>query len=175
MRFASEAHAGQFRKGTATPFILHPVAVVQVLAASGASEDVICAGYLHDVVEDSPVTLETIEAAFGARVAELVAAVTERKALPWLKRKREVIARLETADDDVLLLKGADLLVNVTDVVLDHAELGDAIWSRFRRGPAEQVWYYGSSADVVLTRLKGYGLMRTALRERIAELRRLVT
>jgi (p)ppGpp synthase/HD superfamily hydrolase len=174
MRFAAKAHAGQSRKGGIEPYLLHPVAVVQVIASSGGSEDVLCAGYLHDVVEDTSVTIEQVRDVFGARVAELVAAVTEDKRLTWMERKQAAITGLETADDDVLLLKGADLVVNITDVLLDHAELKDAVWERFRGTRDQQVWYYGSAADTVLRRLSGYGLMRTMLRERIAELRALV-
>jgi guanosine-3',5'-bis(diphosphate) 3'-pyrophosphohydrolase len=174
MRFAADAHRGQVRKGGIDPYFLHPVAVVQLLASSGGSEDVLCAGYLHDTVEDTDVTLEEIAVRFGPHVAGLVAAVTEDKQLRWMERKQAAIDALETAEDDVLLLKGADLAVNITDVVLDHREIGDAVWERFRGSPSEQIWYYGSAADIVLRRLSGYGLMRTLLRERIAELRGLV-
>jgi guanosine-3',5'-bis(diphosphate) 3'-pyrophosphohydrolase len=174
MRFAAAAHHGQVRKGGIDPYLLHPVAVVQLLASSGASEDVLCAGYLHDAVEDTEVTIEEVAAVFGLRVAGLVAAVTEDKQLRWRERKQAAIDALETAEDDVLLLKGADLAVNITDVVLDYREIGDQVWERFRGSPPEQVWYYGSAADIVLRRLTGYGLMRTLLRERISELRALV-
>ena len=75
----------------------------------------------------------------------------------------------------VLVLKGADLLVNITDVLLDHRTHGEDVWDRFRGGRDDQVWYYGSAADIVLARLTGYGLMRTALREAVAQLRRLVS
>jgi (p)ppGpp synthase/HD superfamily hydrolase len=175
MRMASTAHEGQVRKGGRAAYILHPVAVVQVLASSGASEDVLCAGYLHDAVEDSDITIEQIEEAFGERVGELVAAVTEDKRLAWTERKQAALTGLETADADVLLLKGADLVVNITDVLLDHRDVGDEVWSRFRGSPSEQVWYYGTAADTVLARLNGHGLVRTLLRERIRELRELVS
>ena len=53
-RFAERAHHGQIRKGTdGSPYILHPIAVAMVLASAGAADDLLVAGLLHDVVEDT--------------------------------------------------------------------------------------------------------------------------
>ena len=180
LRFAEKAHRGRVRKGTDAPYALHPVAVATLLAATGAPEEVIVAAYLHDVVEDEDVTIGEIAERFGSRVAELVAAVTERKEAAdgtrrtWRERKDETIAHLAGADAEVLLLKGADVCANITDVVLDHAVIGDAVWDRFRAGPELQVWYYGSVADAILGQLTGYGLLRTELKVRLAQVRALV-
>jgi (p)ppGpp synthase/HD superfamily hydrolase len=181
LRFAERHHRGRRRKGTDAPFVLHPVAVTALLAAAGASDDILCAGYLHDVVEDEDVTLTEIESCFGEHVADLVAAVTEEKRdangepRPWRTRKEETLERLASASNEVLLLKGADVCSNIADLVFDHAEHGDAVWERFRAGQAEQAWYYATVAETVLGRLAGYEPLRQELAQRLAELRAIAT
>ena len=175
LRLAERAHRGQLRKGSEVPYVLHPVAVAMLLLAAGADEDLVCAGFLHDVVEDSDTTLRGLDEQFGPRVARLVAAVTERKVaddgsrIPWDVRRNDTIAHLEHADDDVRALKAADLAANLGDLVLDHAEVGDELWARFNAGAAAQVWYYRRVGEIILT----HGtLPRLAqeVRERLAEL-----
>jgi (p)ppGpp synthase/HD superfamily hydrolase len=58
--FAEQAHRGQVRKGTEVPYITHPVGVSALLAQHGCSEDAVIAGLLHDVLEDTPTTLEDL-------------------------------------------------------------------------------------------------------------------
>jgi (p)ppGpp synthase/HD superfamily hydrolase len=90
---AAHAHRTQERKGSDVPYIVHPVQVSVILLRHGFAEDVAIAGLLHDVVEDQDVPLARIEADFGPEVAEMVAALTERKRegdvqRPWEARKR---------------------------------------------------------------------------------------
>lgn len=76
---AFKAHDGQMRKG-GDPYIVHPIAVAKIVAKElelGANE--VCAAFLHDVVEDTPYTIEDIRQAFGNDVAFLVDVVTKRK------------------------------------------------------------------------------------------------
>ena len=61
---AAEAHQGQYRKGTDTPYITHPYAVGLILMEAGCTEAVIIAGILHDTVEDTDLTLEFIRERF---------------------------------------------------------------------------------------------------------------
>ncbi|NIA02072.1 MAG: HD domain-containing protein, partial [Nitrospirae bacterium] len=65
IRFAIEAHAEQTRKGNDIPYITHPLTIALILSQAGASEDVIVAGILHDVVEDSDVELDDVLNEFG--------------------------------------------------------------------------------------------------------------
>ena len=62
MRFAARAHAGQLRKSSETPYFEHVAAVALVLDRMGFPEDVVIAGLLHDVVEDTVTTFEEITA-----------------------------------------------------------------------------------------------------------------
>ena len=74
--FASKAHEGQFRE-SGEPYIIHPVNVTYNLAMFHADGASLVAGMLHDVVEDTPVTLKDIEKEFGDEVARLVDGVTK--------------------------------------------------------------------------------------------------
>ena len=74
---ATAAHAGQVDK-VGQPYIYHPVRVGLALAHQRFDDDLVVAAILHDVVEDTPTTLDEIEAKHGARVAELVDALSQR-------------------------------------------------------------------------------------------------
>jgi len=74
LAFAARAHAGQTRKATDIPYIVHPVGVMLILIEAGENDpEGLAAALLHDTVEDTEVTLAQIQEAFGARVAEIVA------------------------------------------------------------------------------------------------------
>ena len=75
--FAAKAHAGVFRKWSGEPYIEHPERVAARLAAMGFPAEVVAAAFLHDVVEDTPVSGAEIAAEFGPEVAALVAEVTK--------------------------------------------------------------------------------------------------
>ncbi|WP_227002560.1 HD domain-containing protein [Komagataeibacter diospyri] len=77
--FAEAAHAsiGQTHKYSDDPYIVPPRCVARMVAQTGARDEVVAAALLHDVVEDTPVTLADIKAAFGADVATLVKMVTD--------------------------------------------------------------------------------------------------
>jgi (p)ppGpp synthase/HD superfamily hydrolase len=173
--FAARAHGEQRRKGTTTPYITHPVSVALYLMQVGRAEDVAIAGLLHDVVEDTDIGLEVIRVEFGDRVACLVAAVTEHKnedgvERPWEVRKREALEHLVGADEDVLALKAADALHNVSTTREALLRDGDSVWRRFKRGPRESLWYYGEIARLVRERLGDDRLCRD-LEAAVADLR----
>ncbi len=149
--FAARAHDGQRRKGTDIPYITHPVALAMMLREMDCPDEVIVAALLHDVVEDTPVSLAEVRREFGDAVAGLVEAVSEPdKSAPWEERKRHTIAALRDAPLPVKLLACADKLHNITTLARDHARLGDAVWSRFNRGRAQQAWYYRQLVDSLL-------------------------
>ena len=76
--FAAKAHANQVRS-SGEPYITHPLAVSYILLELGMDTDTICAAMLHDVVEDTDVTLEEIKKLFGQDVAMLVDRSEERR------------------------------------------------------------------------------------------------
>ena len=77
VRWATELHAPQRRDMDRAPFVLHPLEVAALLSGRGFDDDVIAAGLLHDVVENSEATVEDVRARFGERTATIVAALTE--------------------------------------------------------------------------------------------------
>lgn len=76
--FACEKHEGQFRK-SGEPYIIHPIAVAKILADLGFETNVLCAGLLHDVVEDCGVTYDDLLDDFNQEIADLVEAVSSIK------------------------------------------------------------------------------------------------
>ena len=79
--FAYEVHKGTKRKGKNVPYIVHPMDVASILIKNSASEDLVVAGLLHDVIEEENVKLIKISELFGETVANLVNAVTEPEEL----------------------------------------------------------------------------------------------
>lgn len=122
---ARQAHDGQFRK-SGEPYIRHCLAVAQILADMKLDATTIAAALLHDVVEDTGVTLEDIESEFGEKIAELVAGVTKMKQIPTGvegmyaakagDREMEYLRKMLLAmvsDFRVMLIKLADRLHNM--------------------------------------------------------------
>src|SRR5690606_11590930 len=101
--FAAGAHRGQRRKSTRVPYGAHARAGAARRCGWGCDDVVGVAGLLHDVVEDTPVTLEERARTFGAEVAALVEVVTEPdKALPWEARKGRTIAAVRAGTPGAL-------------------------------------------------------------------------
>ena len=123
IKFATKAHEGQLRK-SGDPYIVHPLAVMQILKDWGMDEDTCIAGVLHDTVEDTDVTLEDIRREFGETVAFLVDGVTKLGAARSGMRdldtylpatSNNLLRLLVAASDDVrvLIIKLADHLHNL--------------------------------------------------------------
>jgi (p)ppGpp synthase/HD superfamily hydrolase len=155
LRTAAVAHRSQMRKGSDTPYITHPSAVMMILLRSGFSDDeLLAAALLHDVVEDTDITLEQLQWRFPPRVCDLVAAVTEKKLddagqkRPWHVRKADKLASLRTASPEVLALALADKVHNLSTVLFDLRN--DAgIWSHFTGTPQETLRNYADVAALV--------------------------
>ena len=166
IKFVAEAHEGHYRKGTNIPYITHLINVMKILCENGCDTEVAVAGLLHDVVEDTPVSIDIVQRKFGKQVAELVAGASESEKLtkdvqpqtPWKKRKQHTIESLaNTSNLDKLMVSCADKLDNARAILHDYSELGDAIWTRFNAGKDEQKWYYRSLAKVFVQRGKEFG------------------
>ncbi|PAX52273.1 RelA/SpoT family protein [Brunnivagina elsteri] len=136
-RFAYELHQGQYRK-SGEPYICHPVAVAGLLRDLGGSAAMIAAGFLHDVVEDTEVTIEEIEQRFGAEVRCLVEGVTKLSKINF-KSKTEGQAEnfrrmfLSMAKDiRVIVVKLADRLHNMRtmEVMSEESRRRNALETR---------------------------------------------
>jgi (p)ppGpp synthase/HD superfamily hydrolase len=126
--FATQAHEGQFRKGSAKiPYITHPVRVTQSLWDCGErSPIVLAAALLHDTIEDCGKTYAEIQQRFGTAVANLVLEVTDEPGLSGKARKEMQVLRAPTMSIGAKKIKMADKGDNLNDIV-DH----DPGWSDF--------------------------------------------
>ena len=121
--FAKEAHANQCRY-SGEPYIMHPVAVAQILFELGMDPDSLVAALLHDTVEDTDTGLDVIKEKFGEDVANLVDGVTKLGKVPletWEERQAENIRKMFIAmsqDIRVVIIKLADRLHNMR--TLEH-------------------------------------------------------
>ena len=147
--FATERHAGQLRKGTTLPYILHPLETLQILSEMQADINVQIAGVLHDVLEDTDTTTEELSALFGDDVAALVSHHSEDKRKSWAERKTAAIAAAKAADERVKMLILADKLSNLRAIARDYAALGDDLWKRFNAPKEKQAWYYSGMLDAL--------------------------
>ena len=155
--FAARAHAGQVRKGTSTPYILHPLEAAAICATVTDDLEVLAAAVLHDVVEDTGISIDQVEEEFEARVANLVTGESEdkREGLPaaetWRIRKEEAIEHIRSAEDPgVKIICLGDKLSNMRAMHRDFEELGDELWSRFnQKDPNQHAWYYRTLAEAL--------------------------
>jgi guanosine-3',5'-bis(diphosphate) 3'-pyrophosphohydrolase len=132
LAFAAHKHRDQRRKDPeASPYINHPIALADVLVNEGGITDltVLCAALLHDTLEDTATTGEELAAAFGPRIAGIVAEVTDDKQLPKAERKRLQIAHAPGLSREAKLVKLADKICNLRDV----AQRAPAGWDLARR------------------------------------------
>ena len=152
LRWAATCHHGQSRRGCEAPYVEHVMGVALILDRLGFAEEVVIAGLLHDVVEDTAATLGDVEARFGPAVAETVRHCSEIKVdaegrkRPWIDRKRdhlEAMTRAPVAARSVIL---ADKLHNLVSIELDLRE-GRAVWPAFHADRSRVLWYHRAAID----------------------------
>ena len=118
---AASAHEGQHRL-SGEGYITHPVAVARVIAELGLDEQTIAAALLHDVVEDTEMTLDDIEEGFGAEVAAFVDGVTKLDRIEFSSKEHRQAATMRklfvamAKDLRVLILKLSDRLHNMRTI-----------------------------------------------------------
>ena len=117
-RFSSGAHEGQQRL-SGEPFIVHPLAVADILADMEMDTETIVAGLLHDTVEDTVYTSEDVAREFSPQIAELVEGVTKLGRIPYSSKEEQQVENLRkmfmamAKDIRVILIKLADRLNNL--------------------------------------------------------------
>ena len=109
LAFAADRHAGQTRDSGGVPFVTHPVEVACLLHEAGYSDEVVAAGVLHDVLEDTDVERAELEKRFGDRVAGLVAAVSDDPSIEnGAERKAALRQQVAASGEEAGVIFAAD-------------------------------------------------------------------
>ena len=117
--FAAQKHVDQRRKGAAAePYMNHLTEVAELVArATSGDLDVVIAAILHDTVEDTDTTIDELRVAFGSRIADLTAEVTDDKSLPKQIRKELQIEHAAHASWGAQVIKLADKTSNLRSLI----------------------------------------------------------
>ncbi len=144
--FATKAHKGQRRKTEDIDMIFHPFTVGMLLQRNGCEENIVVAGILHDVVEDTPYTFENIKKEFGEEVMKYVYDASEpNKNLEWEDRKKHTIEHIKTAPIGSKLIVACDKISNLEDLYEKIEIYGEEkSFAALKRGKDLQKWYYCS-------------------------------
>ena len=126
--FADAQHAGQ-KRDSGESYISHPLAVASILASLQIDDQTIVAGLLHDLVEDTSVTLDQVEEMFGPQVRRLVDGVTKLSKLEFRNRHEAQAENLRrmfmamSSDIRIILIKLADRLHNMRTIHSHRSQL----------------------------------------------------
>jgi (p)ppGpp synthase/HD superfamily hydrolase len=147
INFAAQKHTKQRRKDEDnSPYINHPISVMNHLSLGGISEtDVICAGILHDTIEDTKTTKEELEKEFGKHITNIVLECSDDKSLHKVKRKQLQIEHVKDASTEAKLVKLADKYDNLSGLLTNPP----AKWSK------AEIHGYGVWCYAVYLGLKG--------------------
>jgi (p)ppGpp synthase/HD superfamily hydrolase len=154
LRWAAVCHQGQERRGSGVPYVQHVVAVAMILDRLGYGQEVVIAGLLHDVVEDTEATLDEVSSRFGPVVAAIVAHATEVKLddrgvkRPWIDRKRDHLAAMASAPAEARAVLLADKLHNLVSIARDLRD-GRPIWGRFNAPRSDVLWYHQTAINLL--------------------------
>lgn len=150
IRFAVEAHSGVERRGKGFPYIVHPMEAMAIVATMTPDQEILAAAALHDVVEDTDVTLDDIRSRFGDRVAQLVDTESDhlKDEMDWRTRKEDSLKRLRAATRDEKIVALGDKLSNMRAIARDYNSEGEVFWDRFRvKEKSVHGWRYHALLD----------------------------
>jgi len=148
-QIAVKAHHGQTRKTDATPYIVHPVAVALLLARHGFDDAVIAAAFVHDVVEDTEITLDEIQNELGKEVASLIAPLTHDSSLSWEDKKLGYIEMVRIANERVKAIATADKISNAQSLLEAYEINGSEIWKYFNARRDKKIWFERSMLSML--------------------------
>jgi (p)ppGpp synthase/HD superfamily hydrolase len=128
-------HAGQRQKVNGHPYVEHPVLVASDVGRAGFEPEMVAAALLHDIVEDSDMTVHELRERFGERVADLVDAMTDEAVdvQPYERRKDLHRKRVLEAGPEAAAIFAADKLNNVRALRAAYAEEGEEVAKRFKQ------------------------------------------
>ncbi|WP_339733062.1 HD domain-containing protein [uncultured Gimesia sp.] len=155
VRLAAVAHKSQKRKSSGVPYIAHPMSVCLILIKAGFHEEsILAAAVLHDVVEDTELTIEELAELFSADVVQYVKEMTEEKETregkkrSWRDRKQDHIQVMQGATLGARAIELADKLHNLEAMLFDlQIENKEEFWGHFGASPEAIVQYYHSMIE----------------------------
>jgi (p)ppGpp synthase/HD superfamily hydrolase len=169
LAFADQRHAGQLREIDDLPFVTHPVEVARLLHEAGYSDEVVAAGALHDVLEDTDAEPRDIEIRFGRRVAELVDAVTDDPAIEDDAERRAALRlQVARAGECAAAVFAADKVSKAREL---RVRLGRG---RFELKDGGKIAHYEASLEMLAELIPGHQLV-DQLRLELEALRALPT
>lgn len=144
LKFAVLAHKNQIRKAEIEkPYIVHPIDVANILKEYRCSDNLISAGLLHDILEDTQYDFEFLKKEFGEEIANLVNAATEQnKDATWEERKQATIDKIKNLSLEEKIVLCADKISNLEDMYILFNIKGKKDFSSFKRSEKKQKWYY---------------------------------
>ncbi|HEC60508.1 hypothetical protein LCGC14_0950780 [marine sediment metagenome] len=117
--FAAQAHKEQRRKGNGgAPYINHLIEVVSLLSSTAKVDDtdILIAAALHDILEDTPITVTEITKRYGSNVLSYVQAVSDDKALTLIERRAKQLKSMNESSDPIKYIKLADHCSNIASL-----------------------------------------------------------
>jgi (p)ppGpp synthase/HD superfamily hydrolase len=164
LNFAASRHAGQTRENDGIPFVTHPVEVACLLHEAGYSDEVVAAGVLHDVLEDTDAERAELEQRFGTRVAELVVAVSDDPSIEdHAERKAALRLQVAQAGECAAVIFAADKVSKAREL------RARARHGRFQRTDEGKLEHYRASLDMLSELIPDHPLVGQ-LREELAAL-----
>lgn len=152
IRYAHQKHAGELRRISPEPYIHHPLRVALLVADYSKEENILCSAILHDVVENTPVTLNEIESKFGHIVATTVNALTDDMTITdRTLRKQDTLKKLANANHEALLIKTADIIDNTNDLIEIVRNQQRIPWRVFHSSPEEKLSRWQQQLEVIQT------------------------
>ena len=167
-----ELHKNQTRKATTVPFASHPISVGFILLSSGYMEEIIIAGILHDVLEDTTGTEKDIENIFGKHVVSLIKGVTENISIKsWEDKKNSYLKNLKNAENDIKAISAADALDNCRSMIR-VLKNGINIWDAFTVSREKIIENYKQRVSIIKETLQD--AITTELESVIIELEKFI-
>lgn len=159
IKIAAIEHDGQYRKAYSgkLPYVSHLFSVASILSEYTDDEDVISAGLLHDIIEDTDYTKEKLLEDFGEKVYDLVLSVTEgtraeKKIMTWRDEKEKYINNLRAASTDSSLISSVDKIHNLRSSL--------EMKNRMMRNPLDYDWFHTEVFNVIKEKLGNHPIIK---------------
>lgn len=149
IKYAVDAHQNVERRGKGFPYVVHPLEAMSIAATVTNDQEVLAAAALHDVVEDTDITIDELKKEFGERVAELVAIESDNmdpnyhQGISWKDRKVAGLRRIKQSSRDAQIVALGDKLSNMRAIYIDWLKIHEKIFDKFHEhDPSIHAWRY---------------------------------